>query len=59
MHAAPKRFVYLLSSTVTGQLYVGLTSDVSMRLAAHNAKNRLTARHRDADGSRNLIVYTI
>ena len=45
MHSAPKRFVYLMRSVVTGQPYVGLTSGVQTRLAAHNAgQNRSTAR---------------
>jgi putative endonuclease len=44
MQSAPKRFVYLLQSRPTGQLYVGLTSDVDRRLTAHNAgQNRSTA----------------
>ena len=47
MPSLPKRFVYILRSTVTGHSYVGLTSDVQMRLAAHNAgQNRSTARAR-------------
>ena len=45
MQPTPKRFVYLLRSTVTGRPYVGLTFDVPMRLAAHNAgQNRSTAK---------------
>lgn len=45
MQGAPKRFVYLLQSAATGQPYIGLTSDVQNRLAAHNAgQNRSTAR---------------
>ena len=44
---APKRFVYLLRSEVTGGPYVGLTSNVETRLAAHNAgQNRSTVRDR-------------
>ena len=44
---SPKRFVYLLRSLASEKPYVGLTSDVPMRLAAHNAgQNRSTARHR-------------
>ena len=43
----PKRFVYLLRSDVTGDRYCGLTSDVRVRLAAHNAgMNKSTARAR-------------
>ena len=34
----PQRFVYVLLSTIhPGRYYTGLTSDVSARLAAHNA----------------------
>jgi predicted GIY-YIG superfamily endonuclease len=33
----PKRFVYLLRSLVSGRPYVGVTSDMAARLAAHNA----------------------
>jgi putative endonuclease len=41
----PKRFVYVLKSETTGARYYGLTSDVAMRLAAHNAgMNKSTAR---------------
>ena len=39
-----KRFVYLIRSTTTGRPYVGLTSDFTTRLAAHNAgRNPSTA----------------
>ena len=44
VQSAPKRFVYLLRSVPTGQPYVGLTSDVQMRLAAHNVP-RLSRGH--------------
>lgn len=38
----PKRFVYFLESTrVRGRHYVGLTSDVASRLAAHNGSRSL------------------
>lgn len=33
----PKRFVYLLRRLVSGRPYVGVTSDIAARLAAHNA----------------------
>jgi putative endonuclease len=34
----PKRFVYILKSTaIADEYYVGVTSDVTQRLAAHNA----------------------
>ena len=47
MQGLPKRFVYLLRSRASGGLYVGLTSDVQRRLAAHNAgRNRSTARQK-------------
>jgi len=47
MDRTPKRFVYLLRSDVTGARYVGLTSDVPLRLAAHNSgQNRSTVRGR-------------
>jgi predicted GIY-YIG superfamily endonuclease len=47
MQGVPKRFVYVLRSEATGRLYVGLTSDVQRRLAAHNAgQNRSTARQK-------------
>ncbi|MCX6543097.1 MAG: GIY-YIG nuclease family protein [Acidobacteria bacterium] len=37
MSTEPKRFVYVLESTrVHGRHYVGLTSNVTNRLAAHN-----------------------
>jgi predicted GIY-YIG superfamily endonuclease len=43
----PKRFVYLLRSQVSGGPYVGLSSDVPRRLAAHNAgQNRSTSRQK-------------
>lgn len=39
-----KRFVYLLRSISTGRPYFGLTSDITTRLAAHNAgQNKSTA----------------
>jgi putative endonuclease len=43
-----KRFVYLLESlTDPGRPYIGLTSDVPGRLAAHNAGRSVhTARHK-------------
>lgn len=43
-----KRFVYLLESLGTpGRSYIGVTSDVRARLAAHNDGRSLhTARHR-------------
>jgi hypothetical protein len=46
--AGPKRFVYNITSTVkAATYYVGVTSDVSSRLAAHNAGlNVHTARPR-------------
>jgi predicted GIY-YIG superfamily endonuclease len=46
--AGPKRFVYIITSTVkAATCYVGVTSDVSSRLAAHNAGlNVHTARDR-------------
>jgi predicted GIY-YIG superfamily endonuclease len=38
MFDAPKRFVYVLESTVTpGRHYVGLTANVARRVEAHNA----------------------
>ena len=45
---APKRFVYILTSAEQPpRFYTGLTSDVSARLAAHNAGHcRHTATHR-------------
>jgi len=47
VYGAPKRFVYLLRSSASGRLYVGLTSDVERRLAAHNTgQNRSTARQK-------------
>ena len=47
MQGLPKRFVYVLRSKSSGKFYVGLTSDVHRRLAAHNAgNNRSTARHK-------------
>jgi len=47
MQGLPKRFVYVLRSKTSGKLYVGLTSDVQRRLAAHNAgQNRSTARQK-------------
>jgi putative endonuclease len=47
VQAAPKRFVYLIRSSVTGQPYIGLTSNVQTRLAAHNAgQNRSTSRNK-------------
>lgn len=44
----PKRFVYILRSlTVPNRRYVGMTSDVRARLAAHNAGlSPFTARYR-------------
>lgn len=44
----PKRFVYILKSIPRdGQYYVGLTSDMTARLAAHNAGlSPHTAQHR-------------
>ncbi len=40
----PRRFVYLLRSASTGRPYFGLTSNMTTRLAAHNAgQNRSTA----------------
>ena len=46
--AMPKRFVYILRSlTVPDRRYVGMTSDVRARLAAHNAGlSPFTARYR-------------
>jgi predicted GIY-YIG superfamily endonuclease len=42
-----KRFVYLLRSLDSGRPYVGVTSDVAARLAAHNAGHCThTARHK-------------
>ncbi len=39
-----KRFVYLLRSKSTNHPYFGLTSDITTRLAAHNAgQNKSTA----------------
>jgi putative endonuclease len=39
-----KRFVYLLRSQSTNRPYFGLTSDITSRLAAHNAgQNKSTA----------------
>jgi putative endonuclease len=39
-----KRFVYLLRSKSTNRSYFGLTSDITTRLAAHNAgQNKSTA----------------
>lgn len=48
MKDTPKRFVYLLRSLEDpGRPYVGLTSDVVVRLAAHNAGHcPHTARHK-------------
>jgi putative endonuclease len=48
MNGTPKRFVYILRSLQDGKRpYVGLTSNVSARLAAHNAGHCThTARHR-------------
>jgi putative endonuclease len=44
----PKRFVYIITSTIKGATYyVGVTSDVAARLAAHNAGlNVHTSPHR-------------
>ena len=40
----PRRFVYLLRSASTNRPYFGLTSDITTRLAAHNAgQNKSTA----------------
>ena len=46
--ACPKRFVYILTSTTkAATYYVGVTSDMPARLAAHNAGlNAHTAEHR-------------
>jgi putative endonuclease len=42
-----KRFVYLLRSKSTNRPYFGLTSDITTRLAAHNAgQNKSTAAFR-------------
>jgi len=42
-----KRFVYLLRSQATNRPYFGLTSDITTRLAAHNAgQNKSTAAFR-------------
>ena len=48
MNDTPKRLVYILRSVQDGKRpYVGLTSNVSARLAAHNAGHCThTARHR-------------
>ena len=47
MQGIPKHFVYVLRSQASGRLYVGLTSNVQRRLAAHNAgQNRSTVRQR-------------
>ena len=47
MQGLPKRFVYVLRSKASGKLYVGVTSDVTRRLEAHNAgQNRSTAARR-------------
>lgn len=48
MNEAPKRFVYLLRSVRDPRRpYVGLTSNVAARLAAHNAgQSPHTAKHR-------------
>jgi len=47
MPIEPKHFVYVLESTrSTCRHYIGLTSDVSARLAAHNdARSLHTAKH--------------
>lgn len=43
-HMSDKRFVYLLRSKSTTRPYFGLTSDITTRLAAHNAgQNKSTA----------------
>jgi hypothetical protein len=46
------RYVYLLQSeAVTGQRYVGVTSDLKQRLADHNAgKSPHTSKRRDRHG---------
>lgn len=43
-----KRFVYIIRSVATpSHRYIGLTSDMALRLAAHNAgQNRSTAKRR-------------
>jgi predicted GIY-YIG superfamily endonuclease len=48
MHLLPKRTVYILRSLSNpGRHYVGLTADLSRRLAGHNAgQNTHTARDR-------------
>jgi putative endonuclease len=47
MASPQKRFVYLLRSAKNGRPYVGVTYDVSQRLATHNSGGSLyTAPHR-------------
>jgi predicted GIY-YIG superfamily endonuclease len=47
MDDTPKRFVYLLHSLENHEPYVGLTSDVAARIAAHNdGRSPHTAKHR-------------
>jgi putative endonuclease len=44
---ATKRFVYIIRSLADGRPYIGLTSDVSARLAPHNAgHSAYTARYK-------------